>query len=185
VKDSSLTERSEPGRLTSAGRCPPAAQPGTAATGKTQAAAAELLAAISIVRRTARRTVRQVWHEEPLPAAQSELLKLTMERPGITVADAAQELRLAPNTVSTLVGRLTAAGLLSRTRGRADGRTALLTVTEKARHRVAGFRDLRAELAARAMHQLSEADQRALTQVTPALVRLAERMEASEMRDSD
>jgi hypothetical protein len=28
------------------------------------------------------------------------------------------------------------------------------------------------------MHQLSEADQRALTQVTPALVRLAERMEA-------
>jgi len=94
------------------------------------------------------------------------------------VADAAQELRLAPNTVSTLVGRLTEAGLLVRERGAADGRTALLTTTEKARLRLAEFRDLRADLAGRALAQLPEQDQKALAAAAPALLRLAERMES-------
>jgi DNA-binding MarR family transcriptional regulator len=143
-----------------------------------QAAAAELLSAIGIVRRTVRRATRQAWQQEPLPPAQSELLRLAADRPGITVADAAQELRLAPNTVSTLVGRLTAAGLLDRVRGPADGRTALLTVTDKARRRIAEFRDLRAELAGAALAGLSGADREALAGAAPALLRLAERMEA-------
>jgi DNA-binding MarR family transcriptional regulator len=141
--------------------------------------AAELIAAISIVRRTARRTVRQAWQQDPLPPAQSELLRLAADRPGITVADAAQELRLAPNTVSTLVSRLTNAGLLSRAKGATDGRTALLTVTDKARQRVAEFRDLRAELAGRALAQLPDADQQALAAAVPAMLRLAERMESA------
>jgi len=142
-----------------------------------QAAAAELLGAISIVRRTVRRATRQAWQQEPLPPAQSELLRLAADRPGMTVADAAQELRLAPNTVSTLVGRLTAAGLLDRARGAADGRTAVLTVTDKARLRIAEFRDLRAELAGVALAGLSPADQQALAVAAPALRRLAELME--------
>lgn len=142
-----------------------------------QAAAAELLGAISIVRRTVRRATRQAWQQEPLPPAQSELLRLAADRPGMTVADAAQELRLAPNTVSTLVGRLTAAGLLDRARGAADGRTAVLTVTDKARLRIAEFRDLRAELAGAALAGLSPADQQALAVAAPALRRLAELME--------
>ncbi len=152
------------------------AQAGDLAAG--QVAAAELLGAISIVRRTVRRATRQAWQQDPLPPAQSELLRLAADRPGITVADAAQELRLAPNTVSTLVGRLTAAGLLDRARGETDGRTALLTVTDKARQRIAEFRDLRSELAARALAGLSRADQEALAAATPALRRLAELMEA-------
>jgi DNA-binding MarR family transcriptional regulator len=143
-----------------------------------QAAAAELFGAISIVRRTARRAARQVWQADPLSPAQSELLRLAADRPGITVADAAQEMRLAPNTVSTLVGRLTTAELLSRARGETDGRTARLTVTDKAHHRIAEFRDLRAELAARALAQLSDADQQALAQAGPALLRLARLIEA-------
>jgi DNA-binding MarR family transcriptional regulator len=142
-----------------------------------QAAAAELLGAISIVRRTVRRATRQAWQQEPLPPAQSELLRLAADRPGMTVAGAAQELRLAPNTVSTLVGRLTAAGLLDRARGPADGRRAVLTVTDKARLRIAEFRDLRAELAGAALAGLSPADQQALTAAAPALRRLAELME--------
>src|ERR1017187_6264325 len=74
--------------------------------------AATLLAAISAVRRTARRAVRHAWQTEPLPPAQGELLRLVASRPGISVADAAHELRLAPNTVSTLVGRLAEQDLL-------------------------------------------------------------------------
>ncbi|HTA02597.1 MAG TPA: MarR family transcriptional regulator [Streptosporangiaceae bacterium] len=142
------------------------------------AAAAGLFGAIGLLRRAARRSARQAWGQQPLPPAQSELLRLAASRPEITVADAAQELRLAPNTVSTLVGKLTTAGLLRRGRSAADGRTALLTVTEQARERLAEYRDLRAELAGQALARLSVADQRALAAAVPALLRLAEGIEA-------
>jgi DNA-binding MarR family transcriptional regulator len=156
----------------------PAAPPGLDPAGA-QAAAADLLTAMSALRRTTRRTVGLAWEQEPLSPAQSELLRLTAARPRISVADAAQELRLAPNTVSTLVGRLTDAGLLSRERSARDGRAALLTITEKAARRLAEFRDLRAELAGRALARLSSGDQQVLAAAGPALLRLAERMEVS------
>ena len=142
------------------------------------AAAADLLGAIGLLRRAARRSARQAWRQQPLPPAQSELLRLAASRPGITVAEAALELRLAPNTVSTLVGRLTSAGLLRRSRSATDGRTALLTVTDRASRRLAEYRDLRVELAGHALAGLSAADRRALAAAVPALLRLAERMEA-------
>jgi DNA-binding MarR family transcriptional regulator len=140
----------------------------------------EVLSAISLVHRTARRAVRQAWAVDPLPPAQGELLRLAAGRPGITVADAAQDLRLAPNTVSTLVGKLTAAGLLARNRGARDARVAMLTVTDAARQRISHFRDLRADLAGQALARLSPADRRALAAALPALLRLAEGMETSD-----
>jgi DNA-binding MarR family transcriptional regulator len=118
------------------------------------------------------------WAQQPLPPAQSELLRLAAARPGLSVAEAARELHLAPNTVSTLVGRLAEQGLLSREKDAADGRAALLRVTGKARRQLAEWRDLRAELAGRAAARLSAADQRALERAVPALLRLAERMQA-------
>ena len=142
--------------------------------------AGELLSAISVLRRTTRRAVRNAWQQEPLPPAQSELLRLAASRPGITVADAAQELRLAPNTVSTLVGKLTGSGLLHRGRAADDGRTALLTITDRASKRLAEWRDLRADLAGQALSRLSAADRHALVAAVPALLRLAEGMESSE-----
>jgi DNA-binding MarR family transcriptional regulator len=143
-------------------------------------AAADLFTAISVIRRTARRAARQAWGQQPLPPAQSELLRLAAARPSITVADAAQELRLAPNTVSTLVGRLTDAGLLRRDRSARDGRATLLTVTEKAKRRLAEFRDLRAELAGQALAQLAEQDRDALARAVPALLRLSDELERHE-----
>jgi DNA-binding MarR family transcriptional regulator len=151
---------------------------GSGGPGATHAAAVDLFAAISVVRRAARRAARQAWTQQPLPPAQSELLRLAAARPGITVADAAQELRLAPNTVSTLVGRLTDAGLLSRERGAQDARTALLAVTDKATKRISEFRDLRAELAGQALAGLTARDQETLAAAVPALRHLAQRIEA-------
>jgi DNA-binding MarR family transcriptional regulator len=150
--------------------------PGARVAG-TAGLAAELLGAISAVRRIARRAARAAWREEPLPPAQSELLRLAAARPGISVAEAAHELRLAPNTVSTLVGRLTAAGLLDRARATSDGRSVLLTVTGKATRRIAEWRDLRAELAARALDRLTPDDRRALARAVPALLRFAAQLE--------
>jgi DNA-binding MarR family transcriptional regulator len=142
-------------------------------------AAADLFTAIAVLRRAARRTAREAWTQQPLSPAQAELLRLAAARPGITVADAAQELRLAPNTVSTLVGRLTSAGLLNRERSTHDGRTVRLTTTDKAERRRAEFRDLRADLAGRELARMSANDQQALSAAVPALLRLAERMETT------
>lgn len=95
------------------------------------------------------------------------------------MTDAAQELRLAPNTVSTLVSRLTDAGLLHRQKSTQDGRAVQLRATDKAERRLAEFHDLRAELAGRALAQMPDSDRQALAAAVPALLRLAERMETA------
>jgi DNA-binding MarR family transcriptional regulator len=153
------------------------APPRPAPTPQTLALATELLAAVSAIRRIARREARLAWPDEPLSAAQGELLRLAAARPGLSVADAAHELRLAPNTVSTLVGRLTEAGLLDRTRAVSDGRSVRLSVTGQATRRIAGWRDLRAELGARALDQLPSSDRQALADAVPALLRFAAQLE--------
>jgi DNA-binding MarR family transcriptional regulator len=163
--------------IPAAGAAAGAAEGAAAAGADGRAAAAELLAAISAVRRSARRAVRGAWASEPLPPARGELLRLVASHPGIGVAEAAQELHLAPNTVSTLVGKLTDQGLLSRNRSQPDGRSVRLVVTDKGQARIEEFRDLRAELAARALAGLTESDRQTLHNAIPALVRLAGRME--------
>ncbi len=152
----------------------------TAEARKAEAAKAEaavLLAALGAVQRVARRTVRGSAHAEPLPPARSELLRLTARRPGISVAEAAAELRLAPNSVSTMVSKLAADGLLSRGRVVADGRAVRLTVTSKGAARIMQWRDIRAELAGRALERLAPSDRQAIVAAGPALTRLAARME--------
>lgn len=109
-------------------------------------AAGELVRAVSTVRRALHRAARQASAAEPLPSAQSELLRLAAAHPTLSVAEAAAELRLAPNTVSTLVGKLSGRGLLERDRGGPDRRNVRLTVTAAALCRIADFRDPRADL---------------------------------------
>jgi DNA-binding MarR family transcriptional regulator len=139
--------------------------------------AADLLAALGAVQRVARRGVRGSAYAEPLPPARSELLRLSARKPGISVAEAAQELGLAPNSVSTMVSKLAADGLLSRGRVAADGRSVRLTVTDKGTARIRQWRDIRAELAGRALERLGVADRQAIRAAVPALARLAEQME--------
>ena len=128
--------------------------------------------------RVARRAVRNYVIAEALPPARSELLRLTARRPGISVAEAAQELRLAPNSVSTMVSKLTADGLLARDRADFDGRSVRLTVTPAGTERIAQWQDIRADAAGRALALLDEADRQAIRAAIPALSRLAEQMEA-------
>lgn len=149
---------------------------GAGADEEAKAAAADLLAAIGAVQRVARRTVRAAY-AEPLPPARSELLRLTARRPGLSVAEAAHELRLAPNSVSTMVSKLAEDGLLNRDRGASDGRSVRLTVTEAGAARVEQWRDIRTDLAGRALDRLPAADRRAIVAAIPALTRLAEQME--------
>jgi DNA-binding MarR family transcriptional regulator len=139
--------------------------------------ASRLLTAVGAIRRVARRAVRHSAYADPLPPARSELLRLASRRPGLSVAEAAHELRLAPNSVSTMVSQLVADGLLSRVRADGDGRMVRLTITEQGAARVAQWRDLRAEVTGRALETMSAADRKAIQLALPALARLAELME--------
>src|SRR6202161_1641683 len=133
-----------------------------------KAEAAELLAAVGAVRRVARRAVRGSAAAEALPPARSELLRLSARRPGIGVAEAAQELRLAPNSVSTMVSKLAEDGLLRRGRVASDGRSVRLTVTEAGAARIEQWQDIRTDLAGRAIGLLAPADRQALLAAIPA-----------------
>jgi DNA-binding MarR family transcriptional regulator len=143
-----------------------------------KAEAGELLTVMGAIRRAARRAVRTSSTAGALPPARSELLRLAGRRPGISVAEAAAELRLAPNSVSTMVSQLASDGLLSRGRGSSDGRTVRLTLTAAGTERIAQWQDIRTDVAGRALGLLGDADRQAIRAAIPALARLAEQMEA-------
>jgi DNA-binding MarR family transcriptional regulator len=131
--------------------------------------AAELAAAWGGVRRRLRRGARAAVGGEALTGSQVELLRLVQTQPGVGVRDAAAALHLAPNTVSTLVGGLVAAGLLERRPHPVDRRAARLALTDAATARLQRLRDERNRLLAAALAELDGADVAALRSAVPAL----------------
>lgn len=110
----------------------------------------------------------------PLTGAQAGLVRLVRRTPGVSVAAAAAELRLAANTVSTLVGQLTAAGVLVRTADLDDRRVARLELTEPAARQLRSWRDGRQQALVAALDRLPATRRRALTRALPALSELAD-----------
>ena len=102
------------------------------------------------------------WNCAPLTGAQLELVKVLRRRPGVSVAEAAAEMHLAPNTVSTLVRRLSDAGLVRRQVDAGDRRVARLELTPDIRRKVDAFRDRRAAALQVAAGRLSRQDRRCL-----------------------
>ena len=111
-----------------------------------------------------------------LSDAQAELVRTVRRNPGISVAEAAAELGLVANTVSTLVGQLTERGLLQRTPDESDRRVARLTLTDPAREQVEAWRDRRTALVTRALDDLTADDRAALRAALPVLAGLTERL---------
>jgi DNA-binding MarR family transcriptional regulator len=137
------------------------------------ALADDLFAAVGQLSRHARRLGGGPLPSGNLSGAQVELVRLVRRRPGLSVAEAAAELALAPNTVSTLVGQLAEADVLARVSDPQDRRVARLTLTTPVRERVERWRDQRALATAGAIADL-EASQRAeLEQAVPIIARLA------------
>ncbi len=130
------------------------------------------------VRRTSRRRAGRPVELSALSDAQLEVVRLVRRRPGVSIAEAARELRLAPNTVSTLVGQLTAAGVMQRGADEADRRVARLELAPDIRRRVAAWRDRKVVALGTALERLARDDQRRLVEALPALGRLAEELEA-------
>lgn len=160
----------------------PAGRTAARPAGRTAGAAAvvvadRLLGAMATVRRAVHRLPELPERPAPLctlTAAQGELVRLVRRRPGVSVAEAAEELRLAPNTVSTLVGQLTEQGVLLRVADPADRRVARLDLDPDARRKVTAWRDRRSEAVAAAVGRLGADDRRVLADAAAALERLAE-----------
>jgi DNA-binding MarR family transcriptional regulator len=138
----------------------------------------ELFRLFAQLRRSVRRHTARPVELAALTGAQLELVRLVRRRPGLSVADAASELQLAPNTVSTLVRQLGERGLLRRTVDASDRRIARLDLSPEMRRKVDAWRDRRLELVGAAIDALPGRDRRRLESALPALARLAEELGA-------
>ncbi|MFC4333311.1 MarR family winged helix-turn-helix transcriptional regulator [Streptomyces andamanensis] len=138
--------------------------------------AEELADALVGVQRLVRRRLRAGLTVTRLRGAEVELLRLVETRPGIGVSEAAKELHLAGNSVSTLVNQLVRDGQLVRETDPADRRAARLLLTEAAGARLRDWRARRAALVRDQLDRLPEADREALRAALPALRRLAENL---------
>lgn len=139
--------------------------------------ASELLTVLASIRRAGRRYSSRPIELSALSGAQLELARLVRRNPGISIASAAEELRLAPNTVSTLVGELTAAGLLVRSVDQADRRVASLTLSPSFGRKIDAWRDRRATAIGEAISRLPARDQRRVQHAVPILAELADLLE--------
>lgn len=144
-----------------------------AGTGVERALAEELVDAMSSIRRAVRREAGSVVEVASLTGAQLALVRVVRRRPGISVAEAAAELGVAPNTVSTLVRQVVEAGVLQRQTGRADRRVAHLTLSPHVAEGMGVWLGKRSSTLTEALTSLSERDRQALAAALGPLGRLA------------
>ena len=138
--------------------------------------AAGLLAVIGPLQRTLRKRAREDWPLEPLATAQVELLRAVRGRTGISVGEAAAELRIAPNTASTLANQLVAAGLVRREPDPRDRRSVRLVITPAAERRMAAWHDRRQQVLEAALGRLDPGERAALEAAVGPLHGLLERL---------
>ena len=144
---------------------------------QTRELSAGLLAVIGPLRRALRRAGHHGLPGEPMPTSQVELLRVVRLQPGIGVGEAAQQLGVAANTVSTLVNQLVSARLLQRGRDPDDGRAARLQLTARSRRRVALWRDQREQAMTAALDELDDRERESLGRALPALHKILEALE--------
>lgn len=135
----------------------------------------ELIDALVGVHRRLRRRLRPQITPQ-LRGAEVELLRLVAGHPGIGISEAAKELHLAGNSVSTLVNALSRQGYLVRETDPADRRAARLLPTPAAGARLAEWRKRRSELVRSGLSRLDETDREALSRAIPALRTLADHL---------
>src|SRR5215469_16436908 len=121
--------------MTQASEAPPPAQhsvdvaPAPASAVKATSDAQQLTDVVTRLRRALRSSIRTDYPWESLPMAQVELLQTLAAGP-LRVGELAARQRLAPNTVSGLVGRMLDAGFVDRQPDPGDRRTARIALTE-------------------------------------------------------
>jgi DNA-binding MarR family transcriptional regulator len=144
----------------------------------------ELMTVNAAMRRVVRRRLREDVPPRLRPA-QVELMVVVGGSPGISVAAAARELRLADNSVSTLVNQLLTAGMLRRETDPGDRRAVRLELTPAAQRHIADWRDRRARMVGARLADLSDDDRAAIGAALPALRRLVAGLQEPEARGTN
>jgi DNA-binding MarR family transcriptional regulator len=142
-----------------------------------------LLTAIASIRRSGGHLARRPVELSRLTGSQLDLVHVILRRPGVSVNEAAEELRLAPNTVSTLVRQLTDQNVVIRQSDPTDRRVARLNLTQTMGRKVAAFRDRRLGTLVAAMTRLSMRDQRRLAYAVELLDHLVAELLEEEHSD--
>lgn len=136
-----------------------------------------------------RRAMRRAWRVEdvgnPLSVAQLELLTSLSDHPGARPGQLAQALRLAPNSVTTLVNGLLTRGLVTRADGIGDRRTVHLTLTAAGEAAVHGWQATNAGILRDALRELPGASRQALADLLPVLRDLVEAIDRATERTPD
>ncbi|WP_082119319.1 MarR family winged helix-turn-helix transcriptional regulator [Saccharothrix sp. ST-888] len=127
---------------------------------------------ITRLRRALRSSIRTEYPWESLPMAQVELLQTLAAAP-LRVGELAARQRLAPNTVSGLVGKLLEAGFVDRQADPGDRRTARIALTEAGHQQLRDWQHAHERRMADALESLSRADREAVMRALPGLEQLA------------
>lgn len=130
---------------------------------------------IARLRRAMRRAARVNDPANTLSVAQLEVLSCLGEHPDSRPSQLARLLRLAPNSVTTLVNNLHARRLVARTPSSTDGRAVSLALTPAGERAVRQWQATNSAILGRALRDLAPATR---TQVTSALPGLRELVHA-------
>jgi DNA-binding MarR family transcriptional regulator len=146
---------------------------------RTTALTVELARVLARVGRGLRYRTRAAREALEVTHSEAELLRLLDRKPGIRVNDAAIELGVASNSVSTLVKQLTRAGLVQRAADPLDGRVAQLRLTPLAEEWVTRVGNAREAAIGRALESLDDADRALLEAALPAMSELGRALSRS------
>jgi DNA-binding MarR family transcriptional regulator len=157
----------------------------TTAQPKEPADAYALTEVVARLRRVLRSSIRADYPWESLPMAQVELLQSLAESSPARVGDLASRLRLAPSTVSGLIGQMMNGGLVVRGVDPADRRAAVVELSELGRAQLTDWHGAHRSRIAAALGELDPEDRAAIDTAVPALSRLVDRLAASRDENRD
>jgi DNA-binding MarR family transcriptional regulator len=132
--------------------------------------------AVTRLRRALRASIRTDYPWETLPMAQVELLQVLGEHSPARIGDLAVRQRLAPSTVSGLIGQMISAGLVAREVDPVDRRASVVTLTEAGRDQLAAWTAAHERRMDAALAALDDGARTAIASALPALFQLAEHL---------
>ena len=135
-----------------------------------------LTEAVTRLRRALRASIRTDYPWETLPMAQVELLQVLGEHSPARISELATRQRLAPSTVSGLIGQMITAGLVVREVDSADRRASVVTLTDAGREQLTAWTGAHERRMDAALAALDDTDRAALATALPALFQLAENL---------
>jgi DNA-binding MarR family transcriptional regulator len=155
-----------------------AGQPDQADQTNAAGVAPRLADAVARLRRAMRRAARATVPENPLSVAQLELLACLGDHPEARPSEVARLLKLAPNTVTTLVTGLDRLGMVRREDNPTDRRAIRLTLTGEGAAALGRWQRTNEGILERAQAGLTSGQRDALRDALPALSRLIAEIDA-------